>query len=82
LAFLIFRDILFLGIAERPNLVALDMFAGEVFKNPILIFGTSLTEIGQELNNRVLGNARHSAGSADRIPFNEGRNNLGLFVPT
>jgi hypothetical protein len=45
------------------------MLTGKIFKGFILVFGTSLPKIGQELNNRVFSNARHSYRSPDGIPF-------------
>jgi hypothetical protein len=77
---LLFRDILFFGITERPNFIALDMLTGEILEDFILIFGARFPEIGQELNDCILGYAGHPNGSPDRIPLNKGRDDLGLFL--
>jgi hypothetical protein len=39
------RKILFLRVAERPNLIALDSLAGKIAKRLVLIFGTYAAHI-------------------------------------
>jgi hypothetical protein len=49
------RDVLGLGVAEGPNLVALDPLTRKVPESPVLVFGTRRPQVGQQLDDRVLG---------------------------
>ena len=68
------------SITEGPNLITLDMFTGEILEDFILISGARLPEIGQELNDCILSDPRHSNSRPDRIPLDQGRNDLDLFI--
>ncbi len=78
LAAQLFRDILFLRVAELPNLVALNSLAGQVAERLVLIFRARLTNSCQQLKNGILSNPSHADGCANRITLNKGRNHLRL----
>ena len=60
-----FRDVLFLCIAEGPNLVTLDVFAAEVTERPILVNHERLAGINQHLGNRILAHASQTRNAAN-----------------
>lgn len=70
--------VLILRVAKAPNLVALNSLARQIAERSVLIFRTCAAKVGEQLNNCVLRNARHSHGGANRIAFYEGRKYLNL----
>jgi len=73
------RCVLFLRVNKRPNLVALDSAAFQIAKHPVLILRASAAKIAEQFNNRVLGNACYSDGSADAVSLDQTRNSLCSF---
>ena len=64
-----FWDVLFLGVAELPDFVALYAFAIEVPKRLALILGARFANVGQQLQNRIHRYASHPHDTANGIPF-------------
>jgi len=73
-----FWHVLFFGVAERPNFIALDSLARKVVQRLVLIFRARLADFREESHNGVLRHARHSHRGANRIALNKGRNDCGL----
>ena len=71
---------LLLHADEAPDFIALDAAQLQVTEGGILMRGTRCTQVHQELEERVLGNARHVAGRTDAVPFHEDRYHLGPFL--
>ena len=69
LAFQCFRNVLFLGVTETPNFIALDSFTGKVSEHFILILGACVAQINQEVGHRVLGNTSHPDRCTDTSTF-------------
>jgi len=75
------RQVLFLAVAERPNLVELQVFARQIFDRQMVEQFTRPTEFNQQLAHGVLGRARHAAGGADGVAFYQGGDNLTTLRP-
>ncbi len=74
------RHVLLLGIAELPDLVALNTAARQVPQRAVLIGRTRRPEIGQELEDRRLRDARHAGCGVDAVPFDQGRHDAHATV--
>jgi len=72
------RYVLFLGVAERPNFVALDALARKIAKRVALIFRARHANPREKFDDGIFRNARHSHRGANRIPFDQGRDNRCL----
>ena len=59
------RDVLGLGVAERPDLVALDMQARQIAQNLVLILGTCLAEIHEQHASARIAFSPASEGGYD-----------------
>jgi hypothetical protein len=79
LALLISRNVLLLGIAERPNLITLDALARQIAKSAALIFLASFADLREELDHGILGDARHAYSGANGIALDESGYNLCLL---
>jgi len=62
LAFLFFRYVLFLGVAEAPNLIALNLGARQIAQRLTLVRGTGRAEFDKKILNR---SAMHSGHAND-----------------
>jgi len=80
LAFLVFGNVLRLGIAEGLYLITLNALAWEIAKNLILILITSPAYQLKELDNGVFSNTSHSDSCSDGIAPNQSCNHLFLFL--
>ena len=72
-------DVLGLGVAERPNLVALETLARQVPQGHILVVGAGRAQVHQQLGDRVLGGTGHPHGGADRHAFGEAPDDAGAL---
>lgn len=81
-AALFFWDVLFLGIAERPDFVTLKATTIEILKRCVLILQARITNLSQQAHDSILGNTRHSNRGTNRVAFNKGRNNLSALFGT
>lgn len=70
--------VLFLGVAERPDFVTLNLGAWQVAKRFALVVGAGLADAGKQLRNGVLRNACHADGRANRVSLNEAGENRDL----
>lgn len=70
------RNVLGLGVDERPYFVALQPRTGQITHDAVLIAFTRRPYVAQELDDRVLGRARHPTGGADRASLDQGRDDL------
>src|SRR5581483_7760571 len=75
LAPLIEGHVLLLGIAERPNFIALDSLASDVANVAVLKIGPRNTNINQQRHDRVNVCSAQSCGGPHRVSFDECRNN-------
>jgi hypothetical protein len=80
LAALLSRNVLFLGIAEIPDFVALDALAIQAAHGAIVKFSAGRSDFLQQRKNRAFGYAGHPAGGPNRIALAEGTHNRNLFV--
>src|SRR6266511_2372437 len=71
LSTLLQRDVLLLGVNERPNLVALNPLARQVAHAAVLLNGADRPQVYEELDDRVLGYARHLAGGTKRVALDK-----------
>lgn len=74
----VLRDVLLLGIAKAPNLVALNPLAGQITQVGVLVRRTRLAYVGQEFEDGRLGHAHHALGGPNGVPLHQGANDLGL----
>ncbi len=72
-------DILFLGVAERPNFVYLDALTVEIAQYPVLILLTRLPNVMQQLGNGILGCPRHTDCRTNGAPLDQRRNHPHTF---
>jgi len=81
---LVGRNILLLGVAELPNLVALDPARIYAAHGAVVKFCALRTNSLQQSQNRPLRNSGHTTGGANGISFHESRydgNLLGKREP-
>jgi hypothetical protein len=76
------RTILLLGVNERPNLIALNVFARQIAKRFVLILRAGAAKIAEQLNDSILGNAGHSDGCADAVSLDQTGNDSRAFIGT
>lgn len=76
----VFGNVLFFGVAKRPNLIALNPFARQIAERLVLILGASAAQIGDEFDHGIFCNARHADGRANRIALDQSREHLNLAV--
>lgn len=69
-------EVLFLGVAEGPDFIGLNLRAGKVADGFVLVLAASLPEIREEFQNYALGGAGHTASRTNAVPFDKGRDNL------
>ena len=74
------RHVLLLGVAERPDFIALDSLARQVTKMRILVLRTSGSHFCQQSENGALSYSSHSDCGADRAPFYQGRDHCNFLV--
>jgi hypothetical protein len=74
LTLLVGRDVLRLGIAEGPNLIALNPLAGDAANMLIVVLLAGRTDVHQQFGDRVLCHASYAAGCADRATLDQRRN--------
>ncbi len=72
-------NVLFFRIAERPNLVALNLGAGEIAHHAILINPTRGANVQEELADRVDTHVAHARRGSHRVAFNEALQDSGAF---
>ena len=58
------RDVLLLGVAESPNLVALDALGGHIAHRLIVVRGACFTRLDHQLGNGVYRDLGNAAGPA------------------
>jgi hypothetical protein len=73
-------DVLFLGVAERPNFVALDSLAGQIAHRFVLIFRAYRSDTNQQFGDGIFRNASHSHSGANGITFDKSRDYCDLAV--
>ena len=64
-------DVLLLGVAERPDFVALEPPTGEVPQRRVLVVQARGPGIGQEGQDRPLGRAGDTTGCPDRVALDQ-----------
>jgi hypothetical protein len=64
---MLLRNVLFLGVAERPNFVDLDSFTGKVPQNAVLKFQAGFADIDEKFNDGILDCACHAGGRTDTV---------------
>src|SRR5208283_3457562 len=69
-------DILRLGADELPNLITLQTADAEIPHVTVMVGSARSANIGQQLNNSVLGRACHSHRGSNRASLDEAANNL------
>lgn len=74
------RYVLLLGIAEAPNLIALNPFALKVYKGFVHVLTACRAQLNQQFRNRVFGNSGHANRRTDRVTFDQRCNHLCLFL--
>ncbi len=72
--------VLCLGVAEGPDLVTLDVLAGQVPQGHVLVVRAGRTQVNQQLRGRVLGGAGHSHGGTDRHALGEAPDDAGSLL--
>lgn len=75
----LWRDVLRLGIAKRPNLIDLYALARQVLKVLIEVGRASRTDIHQELRYGVNGDIGHAASRTQAIALHQHSEDLGAF---
>ena len=65
------RDVLFLGVAERPDFIALDATAWQLFHVFVLVAGTRRSRVYEELCDRVDRDAHHASRRSEAVTFNK-----------
>jgi len=71
------RHILLLGVAEAPNLIALDPATVQACDVFLLVHLARPSQVHEELKHGPLGRAGHAASGANRVPLHQGGNDLG-----
>lgn len=74
------RNISGLGTHELPNFITLKSANAKVANVQVMIFGTSVGKVKQEIDYSILRNARHSHRRADGISFDQGRHNTCFLL--
>lgn len=74
------RDVLFFGVAKRPNFVALNSFGSQIYQSLVEVIGARRSEVHEQLCNRVLRYARHSDGRADAVSFDKSHYHLASLL--
>src|SRR5436305_326666 len=69
--FELLRNVLLLRVTEGPNLIDLQHLAGESLENAVLVLGAGFAEVGQQLDDGVLGRAGHPDGGSDAVALHE-----------
>src|SRR5437870_7827514 len=75
-----FRDVFFLGITERPNLIELQAMAFQIPKFVMLVMCARLSRFDKQLDNAVDGNSRHASGTPHAAAFRQGGKNLDALL--
>jgi hypothetical protein len=70
----------FLRVNERPNFIALNTLALQVYKDLVMILRAGAAKIAQQFHNRCAVDTRHATNGAQRISFNQSSNNRLAFV--
>ena len=73
------RHILLLGVAESPDLIALDALAWQITHRPILILSASRSCVHKELCDRVYAYVRDPRSSPEAISFYQQVQDLSAF---
>lgn len=79
LPFLLSRHVLFLRVAEVPNLVTLYALALEPAHGTVVELSAHRSDLFQQRENRSLRDASHAAGSADGVALGKGCHNGNLL---
>jgi hypothetical protein len=74
------RNVLRLGIAKAPNLIALNPLAGEIAKNAILIIRAFAPKIDKQFHDGRAMHARHAGDGAEGITLDQRGDNLLPFL--
>src|SRR5205814_8702054 len=77
-----FGHVLRLGVAEAPNLVALNPLRLEIAKRAVLIALARRAKVHEQLEHRALRNVRHAGGRAYAVSFDQGRHYLRPSLAT
>ena len=75
----LWRDVLLLGVAERPALINLHPFALEVLKHAVLVLSAERANLNHQAHDGLLGNAGDADGGADAVTFNQATDDLGAL---
>jgi hypothetical protein len=75
-----YRDVLFFGVAEAPNLIALDAARMNTADGGIVMGSTGFAEIAKQLQDGLLANASHPSNGTDAIPFHYHPGDLCPFL--
>jgi hypothetical protein len=65
------RDVLLLGVAVRPNLVALQALARQVGQGRVRVLGARRAQVAEQSDDDVLRHAGHAPGGPDRHTLNQ-----------
>src|SRR2546425_4457320 len=80
LAFVFFGYVLFPGVAEAPDFIALEPLAGQVAELLVLVSLAGCAKINEELEHCAFSGSCHPAGCPNRIALDECCYNLCLFL--
>jgi hypothetical protein len=72
--------VLFLGVTERPDFIALDDGTGQVSERLVLIAVASPADLSEQFDDGVLRNARHANRRPDAASLDQSRKNPDLLV--
>ena len=73
------RNVLLLGMAKRPNLIALHTLRVNVSHRLVVELGARLAGLAQQRAYCVVGDARHAGRSAHGHSFTQKREDVGSF---
>ena len=73
------RGVLFLAAHKRPDFVALNPFARQIFQRLVLVIRAKLARINQQLHNAVNRNINQSGRGANAATVNQTAKNLDPF---
>ena len=71
------RDVLFLRVAEAPNLVELQALAGQATQSFVLVRGAGRTDVDEQLGHGVDAHVRHAGRGAHAVALGQHTNDGG-----
>ena len=78
--FVLRSDVLLLAVAERPDFIALDAFAGQIPKGLVLVLAARRPHVHQQLGHGIDAHACQPGRGAHAIAFHEQGEDLGAVL--